>query len=101
MSENLERLGQAYMECQGLDEERARQLAAEVSRDPEVMSAALIWVETGLFDDVPNRQGYSPSNLKNMSPSGVFATLVRLRSQPKSTLTFLRRDYAAFVKGQK
>ena len=101
MYESRERLAQAYMERQGMDEGQARELAKEVSEDAEVMGAALVWVETGLFDDLPNREGYSPYNLKYMSPSGVFATLVRLRTKRKPTLAFLQGEYAAFVRKQK
>ena len=100
MSEGVERLTQAYIERQGLEEDRARQLAKEVGGDAEVLAAALVWVETGLFDAVPVRSGYCPANLERMTPSGVFATLVRLRTHPKATLHFLRNDYAAFLKRQ-
>jgi hypothetical protein len=98
MSDGVERLARAYMERQGLDEERARALAREVTRDPEVMSSALRWVDKGEFDDLPAREGYSPKTLSAlMSPTGVFSTLVRLRTRKEQMLTFLRQDRASII----
>lgn len=102
MSDGIERLAQAYIEHQGLEEDRAFTLAREVDGDPEVMSAALEWVDTGDFGGLPEREGYSPAKLKDfMSPSGVFSILVRLRKRPEQTLMFLRRDRASFDNRQK
>ncbi len=98
MSKGTERLAHAYVERQGLDRDRAFNLASEVDGDPEVMNAALEWVETANFAELPDREGYSPAKLKAyMSPTGVFSTLVRLRTRPEQTLRFLRRDRASLI----
>jgi hypothetical protein len=98
MSEGVERLARAYIERQGLDRDRAVTLAREVDEDPDVMSAALAWADTGRFGEQPEREGYSPAKLKDfMRPSGVFSTLVGLGAEPHETLMFLRRDRASFI----
>ena len=96
--DEVESLARAYMSRQDLDEEQAFALANEVATDAQVMIAAQLWVKDGTWDTLPVRSGYSPEALSlHMRPSGVFNTLVRLRTHTQPTLEFLHRDRANLI----
>jgi hypothetical protein len=87
-----DRLAVAYCSL-GVDEDRARTLAEEVALEPDVLAAALTWLDTGQFPTSPAVEGFTPRSLAaSHNPMGVFGTLVGLRRMRESTLTILRRD---------
>ena len=91
-SADVNRIADALVARQGLERQRAVQIARQITSSGEdISTAARIWADTGDMPDVPVIGGYTPIRLsERLSPSQVFTGLAAIRENPAVAKDLLR-----------
>lgn len=78
--------------AQGLDHERAEELAQKIAfSSDDIWDAVMSWARTGEMPTVPEIRGHTPRDLaRRLRPSQVFTALTALRSDPVAATNALR-----------